>query len=275
MSSYPSGPDPFLSSLGDAVNAQVDAGIELVTDGQTRDDMIRLFARGLRGFRSRERITVVSRITYKGGITVEDQRYARSLLPKGVLLKGIITGPTTLIKAVDHSYYGDPYEATMDTARALALEVEELSHVCDVIQIDEPHLSVDHVEYACEAIATVTEGADVPISLHVCGDVSDIASELVEYPVDILDHEFAENPDLFDVYGDIDSEKRMAVGVVTTRDELESEDTVFERISRAYDTFGPTCLLDPDCGLRMLDRHTADGKMQLLVDARNRFMEMI
>ncbi len=275
MDAYPKGPDPFETCIREAVNVQLDAGIELVTDGQTRNDMIRLYARGLRGFRIRERISIVGDIAYKGDITVADQKYIRTIIPEDIGVKGVITGPVTLVNSVEDTHYHDTREAVMDTAAALAKEATALAKICDVIQMDEPFLSVEYPEFASEAIEKVFHYMDVPTALHVCGDVSTIAPELVELPVDILDHEFAANPQLFDVYGDIDHPKRMAVGVITTDPEQESVDTVIGRIRRAHEIFGKRCMIDPDCGLRMLESEMAREKLECMVKARDKFMEEI
>ncbi len=275
MKSYTSKQDPFLSSISAAVEAQISAGIDLVTDGQTRNDMIRLFASGLRGFRIRERITIVADIAYGSQITVADQRYVKSIIPENKALKGIVTGPITLVKSAENQHYSDIYDAVIDTTAALRTEVTELSEICDVIQIDEPYLSVEYPEYADEVINRLIKDIRIPTALHVCGDVSEIAKELVEFDIDILDHEFAANPSLYDVYSEIDHDKRMAVGVVTTKPELESVDTVFNRIKRAYQSFGHDCMVDPDCGLRMLSKEAADEKMNRMVIARDDFKETV
>ncbi len=273
MRSYTSRQDPFRNAIKSAVEAQLSAGIQIVTDGQTRNDMIRLFASGLRGFRIRERISMISDIAYRKPITVKDQIFVKEFLPKDKALKGIVTGPVTLVNSVDNEHYSDIYDAVTDAAAALRMEVKALSEVCDVIQIDEPYLSVEYPEYAGEVIDELVRNLDIPTALHVCGDVSKIAKELVDFNVDILDHEFAENPTLYDVYSDIDHNKKMAVGVVTTRAELESIDTIFARIQRAHQAFGSNCMLDPDCGLKMLPKNTASEKMRRIVAARDKFTE--
>ena len=43
--------DPYINAIDRAVDAQVQAGIEVVSDGQTRDNMINLYAARLGGTR--------------------------------------------------------------------------------------------------------------------------------------------------------------------------------------------------------------------------------
>lgn len=268
IDSYHRGEDPFVQSIEDAVRAQVETGIELVSDGSTRDDMISLFARGLRGFRIKDNIQIVNDIGYKGSITLSDHRLAKSLLPAGRELKGIITGPCTLVMASKDFYYDDRFEAIMAAAKALNEEVRALSQICEVVQVDEPFLSLDMPEYAEEALE-LTLDADVLTALHVCGDVSEVVDSLIEIDVDILDHEFAANPALFDIYAEIDHPQELAVGVVTTEPKVEEVDRVKERIERALELFGPDTMVDPDCGLKNLTSKTAYEKLKNMVIARN------
>lgn len=266
--SYHSKEDPFQESMRKAVRAQLESGVELISDGQTRRGMIDLYAQGLRGFRSKEKLEIVSEISYKDPITVEDQRTVRRIIGGSIGLKGIITGPWTLYKSSEDKHYEDKEEGAMDIAKALKEEAEKLSKMCDVVQVDEPFLSVEYPSFAKELVETVLN-VNVPTALHVCGDVSEIAEELVGYNIDILDHEFAENPDLYDVYDDLSFSQRLAVGVVTTKPNIESMDTVKERIERALDLFGPSIMIDPDCGLRNLEVKTAKKKLERMVEARD------
>ncbi len=269
---YRRGEDPFHEALEEAVRGQVDAGIMLVSDGQTRGDMISIFARGLRGFRIKERVEIISRVSYRSGITVEDQIKAKSLLPPDVGLKAIITGPYTLMKSSRDLHYHSQEECMADIAEALHREAEALAEICDVIQLDEPFLSIEYQDNVREHVERVLQ-VDVETALHVCGDVGEIAHELVEFEVDILDHEFTSHPHLYDVYGDLDTSKHMAVGVVDTTSRVEGVDVIAERIERVLDTFGPGSHIDPDCGLRNLPGEVAREKLKNMVIAREMVLD--
>lgn len=265
--SYFTHEDPYRESIVNAVDAQVDAGIEIISDGQTRNQMIGLFAQELRGFRIKEKVQIIGEIGYKGPITVEDQRFVKKNLPKNTMLKGIITGPWTLVKSSENKYYDSEEEASWDAAESLKKEAEALAEVCDMVQLDEPLFSVDYPEQARELVETVLD-IDKPTALHACGDVTSIAEDLIEFDIDILDHEFAENPGLYDVYSDLDFEQQLAVGVVTTKTPAEDVKTITERINRAVDLFGTQIMIDPDCGLRNLPIKTAFKKLENMVEAR-------
>ncbi len=260
--------DPFVESIEEAVKAQLDAGIELISDGQTRGGMVEIFAENLKGFRMKRRPEIISNVEYRGPITVKDQSKLKNSIPKDIGLKGIITGPWTLVKSSYDLHYKDTKEAVMDTAEALRSEAVELSKICDVVQIDEPFLSIESASYVKEALEKVFP-SDTITKLHVCGDVKNIAEELIEIDVDILDHEFAANPKLFETYKDLSFSQRLSVGVVTTEPLVEDVGIIKQRIEKAVNNFGMNILIDPDCGLRNLDKETAFKKLKNMVKARD------
>ncbi len=256
-----------------SVRDQVDSGIQVISDGQTRKGMIELFADGLVGFRIKERCEIVSKVRHGDPITVPDQRFIRGLISDEIGLKGIITGPWTLVKNSVNQFYRSEKDAVMDISRALSKETERLSDICDIVQIDEPMFGINYPEYAEEELEILTGDTTIPTKLHVCGDVREIADKLVELNVDILDHEFTANPSLFETYQDIDFPQRMAVGVVSTEKELEEVEKIKERIKKAHDTFGTDSMIDPDCGLRNLDRWTAKKKLENIDKAKDAFLD--
>jgi len=260
--------DPYLDSLKESVEAQIHAGIELVSDGQTRGGMIEIFAEGLRGFRIKEKTEIVSKIEYIEPITIDDIKETKKIIPDFNGVKGIITGPWTMVNSADDQYYDSKTKAVIDTAKALKKEVELMTDFCDVIQIDEPCFSIDLPENGQDIIEEITD-IETTTALHVCGDIEPIVEELIEIDVDILDHEFAANPHLFDVFEDFSINQRMAVGVVSTEPNVEEIEEIKDNINRAYETFGPMTMIDPDCGLRNLDKKTAVKKLENMVIARN------
>ncbi|MFW6196583.1 MAG: methionine synthase [Thermoplasmatota archaeon] len=265
--------DPYIYSIEESIKDQIEAGIEMISDGQTRKGMIELYADGLLGFRIKERTEIISQVKWKDPITIEDQRFVRKSIPENISLKGIITGPWTIYNNSIDMYYKSDKDAVMDISTALSKEVVELSNVCDYVQIDEPFFSVEYPQYAEEIIHPLTKNVNVPTILHVCGDVDDIIEKVVELDVDVLDHEFAENPYLYDSFKDIDFEQRISAGVVSTKSKVESTDTILDRIKKAYKMFGKNCMIDPDCGLRHLSRNKAISKLENMVNARDLFLK--
>lgn len=260
--------DPFMESIEEAVNAQLDAGIELVSDGQTRGGMVEIFANRLKGYRMKKRPEIVSDIEYRKPIIIKDLTKVKNGLPEDKGLKGIITGPWTMVKSSYDLHYKNTEEAVIDTAEALKVEVQKIADICDMIQIDEPFLSIEFCDYVVDAIEMLIPKGTTS-ALHVCGDVTDIAEELIEIDVDILDHEFAGNPKLFDVFHDLSFSQRLAPGVITTENRIDEVSEIKDRIERAIDRFGMEILIDPDCGLKNIGKDVAYKKIKNMVQARD------
>ncbi len=271
LASYRTDQDPFLESISESVEAQVSAGIEIITDGQTRNDMIKLFTTELSGIRMKLKPVVIGQIGFKGAITVNDQEYVRSIVGEECLLKGIITGPFTLASTCIDEHYGSREKLAFAFAEALNREARLLDGVVDIVQVDEPFFSVELPEYASDIISTVFSGVGKPRAMHVCGDVSGIFGQLVDFDVDILDHEFAAHPELLDVVADVDFDQTIGLGCVRSDvNEVESVSTISERIKKGKDCIGDNkLLLDPDCGLRHVSGEVARQKLVNMVKARN------
>lgn len=252
-----------------AIQDMTAAGINLVSDGQTRDPFIQLFTRKLQGCRIRERTEIIGRVEHQSPIIVQDQIYARRLLPRHVELIGVLTGPYTLTKSSVDSYYHDEKELAFDFAKALRKEAELLGKHVDLISIDEPVFSNELPEYATELIQTITNGLVRPTRLHVCGDVSRIIPQLVDMPVDILSHEFKASPYLFDEFQQYPSRKHMCIGAVRSDDvAVESVEEIVSHVKKALVLFdGNVVQIAPDCGQRLLPRNIAFQKLKNLAAA--------
>jgi 5-methyltetrahydropteroyltriglutamate--homocysteine methyltransferase len=255
--------------VSSAVNDMVDAGIDVVSDGQTRDPFIQIFTRKLRGCRIRDRTEIVDKIEYTGPITVEDQKYVRSILPKDKELIGVLTGPYTLCQSCVDLYYNDEKQVAFDFAKALKQEAKTLQKHVDMISIDEPFFSNVLPEYGQELLKVITKNISCPIRLHVCGDVSSIIPDLLEMPVDILSHEFKASPQLFDAFKKYDVSKNICLGSVRSDDlRVESVEEIKSHIWKAQQIFGDKIVqLAPDCGQKLLPRDVAFMKLKNLVEA--------
>ena len=262
--------DRHRTALETAVDDQLRAGVDIISDGQVRADMIAAFAGRLPGVRDGR---VIGRIEPPDRpITVDDARYARSKAP---FVKGILTGPTTLAHAlhIDTPVYRDRGDLAFDLAQVLAGEARALveAGVC-MIQVDEPILStgIADLTLAGEAIEVVVSDLSVPVALHACGPIAGTIDALLKYPVQVLDLEFAGHPSNLDLLAPRElKEKRIGLGViVSSSDEVETVKTVRARIERGVELFGAERLLvDPDCGMRMRSREAAFAKLTHMVEA--------
>lgn len=252
-----------------AVKDMIDAGIDIVSDGQTRDPFVNIFTRKLKGCRIRERTEITGKIEYNGPITIDDQKYVRSIIPKNKQLIGMITGPYTLTNSSVDLYYNDEKIIAFDFSSALKQEAQILQNHVDIISIDEPFFSMGVPEYGKDLIGDIVKDLSCVTRLHVCGNVSKVIPELLDMPVDILSHEFKASPMLFDAFKQYSVTKNVCLGSVRSDNPIvEPVDEIVNHVKKAIDIFGERISqLAPDCGQKMLPRDIAFKKLKNLVEA--------
>ena len=195
---------------------------------------------------------------------------------KGV--KGIITGPTTMVhSSVIDNFYNTKERAIYDMAKALSREAKELEKAgACALQIDEPFISTgaEKIEISKKAVEIISNSVEIPVILHVCGDLKDVLEDLLEFDVDILDFEFggmAENIKTLEKYWYDECDKLIGIGCVDTKlEEIDDYESVKNKIESVLDTLHhDNIIIDPDCGMRMLDVDIADGKLNILKNIKN------
>ena len=200
--------DAFNESIKESIIAQLDAGVDIVSDGQVRGDMVSIFTEYIPGMKIVDGNTeIVSKIRKPiQEISIKDLQYAKKVMkeyfngniPEGKGVKGIITGPNTIVHSSRiQGFYKNKEDAILDLAHSLKYEVDAIASKVEpvYIQIDEPFLSTGMVDMktAREAISILKDGLDVPLAMHVCGILKDAFKDIARFNVDILDFEFAGN----------------------------------------------------------------------------------
>ena len=262
--------DPLHSAVETAVGDQIAAGIDIISDGQVRGDMIGAFTSKLPGIREQEVIGKVQPAA--GPITVGDTKYA---LSKFLKVKGIITGPTTLAHGlhITTPMYRNKEELVPDLAAALLVEARALEAAgITLLQIDEPIFSTGVADLAIgkQAVEQIAAGLHTPVCMHVCGNLGNVIDELLKFNVNVLDFEFANNPDNLDLLSRRDlGGKMIGYGCVdSSTDRIEGTAEIRKRIEKGVAIFDPkVMLIDPDCGMRMRTREVAYAKLKYMCDA--------
>jgi 5-methyltetrahydropteroyltriglutamate--homocysteine methyltransferase len=262
--------DPLHTAVETAVADQIAAGIDIISDGQVRGDMIQVFASKLPGVKGQEVIGKVQPAS--SPTTVGDTKYALTKAPK---VKGIITGPATLAHGLHIStpMYRNREELSLDLAAALVPEAKALESAgVTLLQIDEPIFSTGMADLACgkQAIEIITTALRIPTCVHVCGNLGNVLDEILKFKVNVLDFEFANNPANLDLLSRRDLAGRMiGYGCVDSSiDKIESVADIKKRIEKGIEIFDPRImLLDPDCGMRMRSRDVAFAKLKHMVEA--------
>jgi len=262
------------------------AGLDTVVDGEMRrNEMVEFFAHRIDGYEFNgpvkvwghnyfDKPSVVSEVEYDDPWLVDEFEFTHEVANRPV--KVPITGPYTLANWA----FNEAYESEEDLAYALAdLVNEEIEKLVEAgakyIQIDEPALATTPDDHAIVGECLDRIVADIPeeirIGLHVCyGDYSRIYPEINEFPIDEFDVELCNGDyEQIDVFADGNFTPDLALGVVDAHTaEVEPVEEIKENILEGLKVVPPEKLtISPDCGLKLLPRDIAYGKMENMVEA--------
>ncbi len=289
--------DPYRQAIINSVKAFVSADVDIICDGQVRGDMVKIFTSKINGCEIIDNAVYINgkltppahpisvndfKLTYKTAHSIDSTYQLHAPLDaifegeaKGI--KGIITGPTTLVhSSMIDKFYTSSETAIYDMAKVLEYEALELQKAgACVIQVDEPFISigVEDIEVSKKAVNMIADSLDIPVTLHVCGDVKEVFSKLLEFNVDILDFEFSGMPENIDtVKKDWKSNCNKNIGIGCVNTKLEEVDDI-ENVRRTVRDINSIIkkddlIIDPDCGMRMLEEDVANGKLKLLRDIK-------
>ncbi len=268
----------------EVIALQEDIGLDILVDGEmARGDMVAFFAEHLPGMeigglvrsygnRYYHKPVVKSKVRWEAPITLDMWRYAQSLTTKPV--KGVLTGPYTMVEWSFLEGYDDFREAVLDMARAVHQEAVELDRAgAPFIQVDEPALStrLQDIELAIEAMGIVTEGLQATTGTHICyGDFPAAYPRFLDLPVKQFDLEMANRgydlAELFKTRGFSDT-KEIAWGVVDVHTHtIETVDEVKAGIKRGLEVLPTERLyIDPDCGLKTRTWDEAEAKLRVMM----------
>jgi 5-methyltetrahydropteroyltriglutamate--homocysteine methyltransferase len=267
----------------EAIRDQLDAGVDLLTDGQIRwEDGQTYFARHLRGFSInglqryfdtniyfREPVAEAE-VAWETPIAVRDFEFARQNSPRPV--KAVVTGPFTLAWLGRTTHYRSPRDFALALARALNHELRALQGAgATVIQVDEPALCVPSVDYPlfADAMRALTEGVTAQKVLATYfGDVGGVYPQILELPFDVIGLDFVAGYRNWDVIRRAPFSKGLMFGILDARNtRLETVDEMLTAIRRISAVVPPDRLMvAPSAGLEFLPRGVARRKLQRLVE---------
>jgi 5-methyltetrahydropteroyltriglutamate--homocysteine methyltransferase len=266
------------------IRTQENVGMDVLVDGeQYRGDMVAYFAETMPGFRIGGLVrsygnryyhkpVISGEVRWPGPITVEWWKFAQGLTRKPV--KGMLTGPYTIMDWSFNEYYSDRKAATMALAREVRKEVEALVAAgAKIIQIDEPATSVrpEELPIMIEAMQLLTDGLPAYFITHMCyGAFELVYPDMLKSPVDNFDLAISNSElDLMEIFEKHPFTRDISVGVVDVHSHvIESLETVKGRIKRALNVFPRESVwVDPDCGLKTRTVDEAIAKMKILVEA--------
>jgi 5-methyltetrahydropteroyltriglutamate--homocysteine methyltransferase len=272
------------------IGIQQELGIDILVDGeQYRGDMVAYFAEHLEGFKESQLVRsygnryyrkpiIVGRVGWRKPVTVEWWRFAQRLTDRPV--KGMLTGPYTIMDWSFNEHYPSRRAATLAIARVIREEAQDLERAgAQYIQVDEPAISTrpEEMDLAIEALGVVTKGLRAKTITHICyGDFAAIGPKLNRLPVDQIDLEFANrNFELLDFFKGRRFPKAIGLGVVDVHSHrIESKEEVAANLRRALRVFRPEqVFVDPDCGLKTRTGEEATEKLRVIVEAAREVRE--
>jgi len=279
---------------------QVDAGLDVITDGEVRrENMYYFFQKRLDGLSfdqmeyrrygtagfGIEIAAVVDSLKNPHFELARDWKIARETAPARVEVKLTSTGPHMLAK-FSNNKRPDLYPTDRDLALAYAAILnQELREVvsagCEFIQFDEPAWTAfpEETLWAAEALNEAREGLNAKIGLHVCGgnarrkrvyftQYDELAAAFAFARIDQVSLEYCTlNYNMLTLWDKWDFKGEFAVGVIDQRsDTMETPELVAARTRPVLEYFSPErLLLASECGFQHVPLDITRGKLRALV----------
>ena len=276
----------------EVIGEQVEAGIDLVSDGQVRwDDGQTYLARKIEGFTVTGLLryfdtntyyrqpVATDRLAWREAITVADYQHASACSERPV--KAVLTGPYTLARLSRSEHHADNRGMVMELAEALNQEARELqSSGATVIQFDEPAILKHPEDFPVfqEAMQRLTEGLSATLALYTYfGDVGALYPKLFDLPFQVFGLDFVAGAANWDVVQEVPDGVCLGLGAVDARNtRLESVEELVEAVRWAKERVSLDRLyVNPSCGLEYLPRDRAYQKLVRLVEGVNRAKEAL
>ena len=275
-----------------ALGDQLEAGLEVVTDGQIRwYDAISHLAGKLQGIRINGLLRFFDTNTYfrqpvvHGAIertkplVVGDFEFAKGKSSRPV--KPVLTGPVTLARhSIEENGKAGGFERLVESfTAALTSEVAALAAAgASLIQIDEPSLlkhpeDLPQAERSLKALGAAKGTSQLMLAVYF-GDPASVYDKLQALPVDALSLDFTNSPSLVDTVAAHGSAKPLALGLMDGRNtRLEDARTVAGQLEKIGRRLGSArTWLSPSCGVEYLPRDRAQLKLRHLRTIRKEFL---
>ena len=297
VGSFPKSNSSLENAIREIVDLQLSYGIDLITDGELRSNMIQYFEQipGLErlgeGLRIVGKIEPMERDRIDEFYKINDYRRVKSILKnlgkRNVKVKITITGPVTLgttcaladMESTLEHYNLDEEEALYsDFSSALLPLVQEALNIGAYVQIDEPLLSTGRVPIESAKKILKDFAMRLPpfsieeekVSCHVCGSIKSVPNLYdallnSDFPILSLGFSGEEEKENLDIISKVSLEvhgKKLGVGFISNVN-VEDERIIMERYNRIEETAGRENIryIHPDCGFRM----TPPEKVRLIL----------
>jgi 5-methyltetrahydropteroyltriglutamate--homocysteine methyltransferase len=267
----------------EVIQEQVDAGLDLITDGHVRWEDEQAYIAGKLGGISLNGLqrwydnnmyfrqpVVEGDVSWREPIIASDYAFAVENSSKPV--KAVLTGPFTLATLSQDNHFASIEKLSLAYAEALNAEARALEDAgAKFIQLNEPAITRRKGEYGTfeKAIARAVDGLNVETALYTYfGDVRGIYDQMLDLPVDLIGLDFATNPKNDDLVKK-NPPKKLGLGIVDARNtRMEPADALVERIKSLSGGTSPENVhVSPSAGLEFLPREVAQQKLRRVAEA--------
>jgi 5-methyltetrahydropteroyltriglutamate--homocysteine methyltransferase len=289
--------DPLLKEAQDdatqlAIHAQLDAGLDIITDGEIRrESYSNHFATTLDGIDIDNPGTALDRsghpnpvprivgpIRRRRPVAVDDLRFLKRHTDHPV--KMTVPGPFTMAQQAQNDFYAHEADAALAYADAVNAEIRDLFAAgADIVQVDEPYMQARPVkaeEYGLAALNRALDGIVGTTAVHICFGYAAIIHErpsaysflpqLSACTCNQVSLETAQSKLDCAVLARLKG-KKIILGVLDLLDlTIETPEMVAQRIRRALPfVAAEDVIVAPDCGMKYLPRDVAFAKLKAMV----------
>ena len=274
------------------IQEQIDAGVEVVTDGQIRwDDPLTYLCRKIKGFTFTGLLRYFDTNTFyrqpvakeelvaPESLVVKDFQFANAL--SSVPVKALLTGPFTLAKLSQDSHYRDLEKFATKLAGILGEETKKLAKAgATVIQFDEPAVLNFKKDFPIFKRVWASLASSFPPNVEIVlflnfGNLTGIYPEIQELAFTTLGLDLAGQSENWKVLEGAPLKKKLLAGIVDARNtKMETEEELNAKLERLLNRFpAQDVSVSPNYGLEFLPRETAKKKLAHLSRAAREFRE--
>jgi 5-methyltetrahydropteroyltriglutamate--homocysteine methyltransferase len=270
------------------VREQIEAGADVVTDGQVRwDDPVSGVMRAFDGVRLDglrryfdtnfyvRQPVVTGRVRRRGPIAVGDFRQASAVSQRPV--KVALPGPYTLarLSVLDNATYDGVPALAAALSEGLAAEMADLAAAgATLVQIEEPAIlahpgDIRLLRELLEPLWAARGAAQLVVATYFA-DAEPLYAQLNSLPADVLALDLSSSPHLLATIAATGASKTLALGLVNGRTaRVEHPADIARQVETALHRYTLDAVhLMPSCGLEHVPRATARAKLHALAAAR-------
>lgn len=270
----------FRENTTRVIQEQEALGIDIITDGQIRwEDIVTPWASQIQGFKINglarffnnnvyyRRPVVVGKLVWKGPVTVEDYRFAKSKAKQP--LKAVLPSPFTFAALSEDTFYHNEKTLVLALAEILNQEAKALEAAgAPIIQFDEPALlfQKEKVALAVEALRRAMAGLKVKKGIRTYfGDVEGILDPLLDTDMDFIGLDFVSTEGNRKALSKRKISKGLGAGCIDARNTKLEDPKPLKALIQELAEKTPQLYVSPSCGLEFLPYASIAPKLSRMV----------